>query len=369
MKFLCNGSELREATNKIKSVISGNSPEPILNGIKIVAKDGTVEFTAKDNDTTIDKKVIADVKIEGETVVEGKFFCDLCNLLKDTQIEIVVSSDNKMTIKYGENVVDANCFDPNEYPPNTVIDSANHFVMMSRDFCELVKKIDFCAGTDSGRPILKGIFLELEDDNITGVTLDGYRLAKVAKKLEKSVEEKFSCVVPAKSLSDAAKIIGDNLDTITFHLNKSFLVLDAGHIKITISLLEGDYINYRQVIPATVAATAILEKDTLKKSIERVKLITMNEKANSLSMEFGSVQTILSSKSQRGTITEKLASTLDGIENKIGFNAKFVTDALDAIDTESVTIKMNTPTSPVLFLPTGGDEGVMYLVLPLRLSE
>jgi len=366
MKFLCGGSDLRDATTKIKSVLNNKSPDAVLSGVKVVAKSNFVTFTASNSEIAINRTINADVKIEGETVVEGSFFCGLCNLLRDNQIEIVVS-ENRMTIKYGENVVDANCYDPLDYPRQVEAEKSNSFEMVSNDFCELVKKVEFCASIEDSRPILKGIYLEIESNLITGVALDGYRLAKASKQIiENNIQQKLAVVVPAKSLDETAKTIGGTLDHINISVGKSHIFVNAGHTKITIRLLDGEYINYKQVIPTTFAGTIILPKNPLKSSIERVKLITVGEKSNALRMEFLQNQTILSSQSERGKITEKVSTKLDGVETKIGFNAKFVTEALDAIDTESITIKINNSTSPVLFLPTG-DEGYLYLVLPLRL--
>ncbi|MCL2599446.1 MAG: DNA polymerase III subunit beta, partial [Firmicutes bacterium] len=285
MKFICSGIDLKEATGKLKSVVSGASPDDILNGIKVVASKGVVSFTASDREMTVDKRLGADVKVEGSTVVEGRFFCDLCSLIGDMQVHIVVS-DNTMTIKYGDNVVEATCFDSNDYPISRVFDKTSEFEIVSSELCDLVDKIEFCASIDNARPILRGICMEIDDKVVTGVALDGYRLAKMSKKLEKSTIKNTSFVVPAKALKEAVRSIGSTLDVVKILVDKSAILIDAEHIKITIVLLEGEYLNHRQFIPTSFSSTAVVPKEQLKTSIGRVKLITQNEKANALAMEF-----------------------------------------------------------------------------------
>jgi DNA polymerase-3 subunit beta len=367
MKLICSGSDLSDAVQKVFKAVAPKSTNPILEGIKLKAENGALELAATDNELSIEKCIVADVKIEGETVVPGRFFAEFIKKLTHERIELTLNERNQLRIKYTESEGTLNCMPAHEFPDIKELTSAESFIIIKNEFKDLVNKIAFSVSGDEARPILRGVLLEVEEVTLTGVALDGYRLAKSIKPIEKT-SALMSAVVPARCLTEISKLIEDTADPVEIKIQKNYLMVDLGHTRITTRLLDGDFINYKQIIPPHFETLVTLPKEQFEAGLERAILLARIDKNNLVRFDIRENAMRMSSNNEIGNINEKLPIKMDGRDISIAFNARYFTELLRYIDGDSIRIKFIDAISPCVVVPTGALEDFMYLVLPVRMT-
>lgn len=364
MLVTCQGLELSEALLKVSKAISNKITNPILEGIKLVAEDGTLTLSATDTELSIEKKIKADVKSEGETVVPGRFITEFVKKLTNSNIELDVNEKNQMSIRYEESQSIIQCYNPIEYPGFKKIDTKDYFGITQKDFKSCVSKTIFAVALDDSRPILKGVLFDIADGEVNVVALDGYRLAKVKKPVTTNV--KRSIVVPSRSLSELSKLIEDSDDIINVYLDQYTIMVDLGDTKVTSRLLEGDYINYKQIIPANYESFVTVNKAQFEESLERATLLSRTSNNNFVKFEIKENNICLTSNSELGNLKENIAVTLQGKDLIISFNPRYYLESLKAVSNEFVKICFNSASTPCVIVPTNNDE-FLYLILPVRI--
>lgn len=365
MKIICDGADLSDAVLKVSKGTSNKTTNPILEGIKVVAEEDYVTLSATDLELSIEKTIKGMVQIEGEMVVPGKFFCEYIKKLNNEQIELTVDDRNMLSIKYTDSVGKIQCMQSGEFPIIKKLEDSNNFVMKQKDFKSLIAKSIYAVAVEDVRPILKGVKLEIKGNQITAVALDGYRLAVVKKPLVSTTAE-FSCIVPARSLNEISKSLSDDDNDIQINVSRNFLMVDIDNTKITTRLLEGDFIDYNQIIPTNFSTTAILNKDQLLDALERASLLSRIDRNNLVRFDISDKVMILSSKSEIGDIKENITISLKGSDLSIAFNARYFTEALRAITDEFLKLDFTSAVSPCIITSNDSDE-FLYLILPVRI--
>lgn len=308
MKLICNGSDLADAVGKVYKAVSARTTNPVLEGIKIKAENGTLKLTATDLELAIEKIIVADVKIEGETVVPGRF-CRVRQKLTQEQIELSLNEANRLKIKYTDSEGELQCLNADDYPEVKELSDAQKFVIVKNEFKDLVNKVAFSVATDDARPMLKGVLLEIDEVTLTAVALDGYRMAKCIKPIEKT-SAMMHALVPARCLTEISRLIDDSTDPVEVCIQKNYLSVDLEHTRITTRLLDLDFINYKQIIPAYFETIATLPKDQFEAGLERAILLSRSDKSNLVRFDLRENVMQLSSNSEIGNITEKSLSSL-----------------------------------------------------------
>jgi len=359
----CQGLELSEALLKVSKAISSKITNPILEGIKMVAEDDTLTLSATDTELSIEKKIKANVKSEGETVVPGRFITEFVKKLTNSIIELEVNDKNQMLIKYEESESIIQCYNPIEYPGFKKINTSNYFALTSKDFKSCVNKTIFSVALDDSRPILKGVLFDINKKEVNVVALDGYRLARVKKAVNANIEK--SIVVPARSLSELSKLIDDSDDIINIYIDEYTIMADLGDTKVTSRLLEGDYINYKQIIPANYESFVTVNKAQFEESLERATLLSKTSNNNFVRFEIKENNILLTSNSELGNLKENIPVTLAGKDLTISFNPRYFLESLKVVANDFVKICFNDPARPCVIVPTENDE-FLYLILPVR---
>lgn len=365
MKLICDGLDLSDAVLKVIKATSAKTTNPILEGIKLVAEDDYLTLSATDLELAIEKKIKAEIFIEGETVVPGKFFSEYIKKLTNEQIELNLNENNMLNIKYTDSVGTIQCLNSAEFPNIKKLESAEYFEISSKDLKALINKTVFSVAVDDSRPILKGVLFEIGENKIKGVALDGYRVALVNKELKNSTA-KFSCIVPARSLSEISKFIEDNDETIKVNVQKNYLMVEINETKIITRLLDGDFINYNQILPAAFTTSITVNKAQLEDALDRASLLSRIDKNNLVKYEITDKLMKLSSKSDIGDIKENITIALNGNDLTIAFNARYFTEALRVISDEFIKLNFTTASAPCVITSAQTDEFI-YLILPVRI--
>lgn len=365
MKLICEGLDLSDAVLKVIKATATRTTNPILEGIKLSAGEDTLTLSATDLELSIEKTIPADVKIEGEVVVPGKFFADFVKKLSSEQIELSLDGKNQLKIKYTDSEGFLQCMNNDEFPQIKELVNPEKFVIKNNDFRDLINKTIFSVAVDDSRPILKGCLFEIEENKITAVALDGYRLALVHKPIS-SASSKITCIVPARTLAEISRLLDDSEETIEVFVQKNYMLVQVGGTKIITRLLDGEFINYKQVIPQNTSTVVTINKKQLEFGLERASLLAKMDRNNLVKFDIRDNLLTLTSSSDIGNVTENITIALDGKDITIAFNARYFSECMRNIEDEFIKINFTSPIAPCTIESTEQDE-YLYLILPMRI--
>lgn len=359
----CQGLELSDAFLRVSKAISNKITNPILEGIKIVAEDNTLTMSATDTELSIEKKIKAEVKVEGETVVPGRFITEFVKKLTNSTIELEVNEKNQLKIRYEDSESMIQCYNPVEYPGFKKVDTNEFFGISKKDFKTCVNKSIFSVAVDDSRPILKGVLFDINKNELNTVALDGCRLARVKKHINSQITK--SIVVPARSLNELSRLIDDSDDIINVYIDQYTIMVDLGDTKVTSRLLEGEYINYKQIIPVNYETFVIINKEQFEQALERATLLSRANASNYVKFDIKENNLCITSTSELGNIKENIPVNVSGKDLMITFNPRYFLECLKVNTNEFVKICLNKDSTPCVVVPTEEDE-FLYLILPVR---
>ena len=364
MKFICDGEELAEAVATVSRASNARAINPILEGIKITAKDGAVTLAATDLEMYVQKTIRADIQIAGTAVVPGKLFSEYIGRLGAHPVTVSMEGET-MRVVHGENVLAFQCLLLVEYPDIINISKKPHFSIKSDDLRDFITKARVSASGDDSRPILKGILCEVGKDTMTGVALDGFRLSKVEKPVKNHADE-IKVVVPVRSFDEIKKLIADDNGEVSVILDKKFFQINIGKVVFAGRLIDGEFINYNQIIPTKFESNVVVERAGFDKAVDRAGLLGRSDKINLVTLGITDKLVSITSNNEIGQIAEKVAAKLTGKDIKIAFNAKYLSDVLKATAAEFVKISFNGELGPCIIEPAKAADH-LFLVLPVRI--
>lgn len=365
MKIECNGNDLCEAVGRVIKAVSTRSTNPILEGIKMTADDGTLTLTATDLELSIEHMIKAKIYETGEVVVPGKLFGDFVKKLTAQNI-ILTAGTSRLKIDYERSEGELGCYSADLFPEVNKVEDSQHFEIKGTDFRDIVNNVAFSVATDDSRAPLKGVLFEINENDVVAVALDGYRLAKCVKPLL-STTACTSILVPVRALTEISKLVPDNTDNIKLYIHKNYLMARIDATTITTRLIDGDFVNYRQIVPQHFDTQVYIPKTLFENAIERAVLTAQSEK-NSYLVRFDISQSNMTvrSRSDVGNVEENVPVKTDGADMAISFNARYFIEFLHYINCDTVVLNMNNSTSACVIAPAGGLDEYIYLVLPVR---
>ena len=367
MKTVVKGLDLSNAVGKVSKAISTKSPNQLLEGIKLSCKGDTLTLTATDTEIAIEKMIKCETFMEGETVVPGRLFTEFTKKLEAVEdIELTLTDDERLKIVYNGSESYFQVLSAAEYPVIKKDINRNSFVIKQKTFKDLILSTTFACAQDDSRPILKGCLLELSEDTITCVALDGFRLA-VCKKTVKEATGDIKAIVPARALVEITRLIEKEEDYVTVVIQDNSLMIDVDNTVFTTRLLEGEYIDYKKIVPQSYLTTFRVNKNQLYESIERASVMARIMK-NIVKFDVKENALDVSSDSEVGNVKENVLINLEGKDLTIAFNSKYLIDCLRVITDEFLTFNLNTSIAPCVIKPNSSDE-YLYLILPVRLSQ
>ncbi len=366
MKFVCNGMILSDAAFTVSKACAVKTITPVLECIKIEAKNDVLTLTAYDGEISIQKKIVAEVLEEGELCVNGKFFADFIGKISLDEV-VVVSDENGVLIRYGESETYMQTLPASDFPVfNTSVENeAKYFEAKEEDLKDLISKVVFCAATDDSRPILKGCLLEAKEDKLAATALDGFRMASSYCEANSSGGE-IKIVCPARTLSEISRMLeGDEL--LKIYADKNRLSVAVKDTVITSRLCTGEFVRKENLYPVEFTTKVTAKKSELIQSIERAAVLTRGDKRNLVLFDIKMGKITITANSDMGKVEETIEAELDGKELKIAMNGKYLLDAVKALDEEEVQLSFNTSASPFT-VENKEDKRCQYLILPLKMS-
>ena len=371
MKFICEKENLLLGLNAVSRTSVGRTTTPILEGILLTLKNNQLIMTTNDLEIgmeyTLDN---CDAIEEGSTVVECRMFGEIIRKLPNSSITISVNDKKLLVIECEGSIYKLSTMNAEEFPvlPNVNIEKSVH--ISQRMLKDMIKKTIFAVSAEENRPIFTGCLFEIKNNNMCVVAVDGFRLA--LRKIMMTYEGNFSAIVPGKYLNEIIKNLQDNDEIIDIGIAKNQALFELKNCKIVTRLLEGEFLNYNNVIPEDRETRIKVNKSALQGAVERASIfsITASEKEKKypikMFVSLGSV--IISCTSQVGDAKEEVIVETEGKELEIGFNPKYLLDALKVIEDEEIYMDFGTNISPCVIRPIADDK-FTYMVLPVRLKE
>lgn len=369
MKFTCSQQKLSKSLNIVSKAVSIRTTIPILKGILLKVENNSLTLSASDLDLSIQKSIDVNTITEGAVVIPAKLFSDIIRKLPNEEILIEEEENNVILIKTSKSEFKIIGFSSEEFPNlNEEEQNLNKIYLDREIFKNMISRTSFAASTDESKGVLTGILTEIEENYINMIALDGFRMA-VTREYMKNAEAN-NIIISAKILNEINKIIsesdGDDDIKISLGQKKAFINVDTTNI--ISRLLEGEFIKYKDIIPKTCGTTITINRSELIESIERASLLAKEGKNNLIRINIKNNLLTLTSKSEEGNVKEEIIMEKQGEDIEIGFNSKYMIDALKAVDDDYVNIEFNTSVTPALIKPVEGNL-YEYLVLPVRISS
>ena len=362
MKFVCDGLSLAEAVVKVSKACAVRTTAPIMECIKLSAYGSEVSLLASDGELSISKTVRAEVFEEGDVCVPGKLFSDFIGKLSGEEVSLS-TGDKGLEIAYRDAGSFLQSLPADEFPRIDFSIGENSFTMKQEALKKIISEVIFCCAADDSRPILKGCLMEFKDE-LEMCALDGYRLACTkAEIVTKSGEKSIIC--PARTLSEISKLLEGESEEITLYTQGGMLLVQSEGTTVVSRLYQGDFIRKENVVPSNFSTVVTLEKEELIASVERAAILIRGDKNNLITMEIAQDCAKISSVSDFGNVAEVVKAQVEGVELTISMNAKYLLDALRALEEEKVAISFNGAVSPFILQNEQGKES-LYLILPVR---
>ena len=367
MKIVCNTLELSEACQNVQRAASTKTAIPAIEGILMIAKDGTLTLTGYDLEMGITTSIPARIEEEGELVLNAHMFSETLRKLPDVNVSIDSDARHIATISCGEFESTLIGISAEEYPDLPSV-SGGYPISVKQDILkDMIRKTIFSAAIKDSKIVHTGIKFEIEQNHIRLIAVDGVRLAIRNENIVYEGEN-LSFVVPAKTLSEVTKLMTDEDAEVTLGVGKRHIIFEVNGYNIISRLLDGEFLNYKAAIPSATKTVINVNTKSLIDSIDRTSLIITDKIKSPVKCIFGENLIKISSITSLGTANDKISASIDGESCTIGFNNKYMLDALKVCDTDEVKIMLNGPVAPILIVPNDGDSFI-FLILPVRLKN
>lgn len=365
MKFRISKEALLDGLQKVQHVVSSRTTLPILSNVLIVAKGDRLQFTTTDLDVGITGSVLANVDKEGATTLPAKKIVNIVRELPASEVEVSVDSKNVATIISGAAHFKVNGLSDAEFPPFPDFNGAKEFKIQQDDLRDGLKKTSYAISTDETRYVLNGIFTSFRDGKMTLVATDGRRLAMAESDLEFPASHETDVIIPTKAVQELQRLLGTEGE-MTLRLSDNQVSITVGDTLLVSKLIEGNYPNYRQVIPSDANERVELPREALLDTVRRVSLLS-SDKSSSVKLLFADNKVEISANSPDvGEAREEMLVKYEAKPIQVAFNPEFMMAPLRALDTETVYLDLIDEMSPGVIRIDGS---FLYVLMPMRVTS
>ena len=372
MKIVCEREKILKAINSVVKGVASKTTMPILEGILLQTNDNEVKLTTYDLEIGIEYIMEAEVKEQGATVVNAIMFSEIIRRLPDTEISFTLNEQNLLEIECEGSLYKLATMKAEEFPELPKISIENSVEIEQNTLKNMIRKTIFAVSTEENRPIFTGCLFEIKENKLNVVAVDGFRLAWKSIFLPNKVND-FSAVIPGRTLNEVNKIILDSFDTIKIGVSKNQALFEMDNCKIVTRVLDGEFLNYANVIPSNWETRIRVNRNTLQNCFERISLISSSsvekEKKYPVKVFVDIGKVTISCTNQTGDAKEEIYVSTEGKNLEAGFNPKYFLDSLKAIDDEEIFVDFGTSISPCIIRPVEESGDYIYMILPIRLKE
>ena len=366
MKIICNKSALLTGVNTVLKAVPARTTMPILECILIDTTSGVIKLTANDMDLGIETTVNGDVLDKGCIALEAKLFSEIVRKLPDSEVTIETDDNNKALIKCEKAKFNIAGKDGEDFVALPEIEKA-HFITLSQfSLKEIIRQTIFSISDNESNRMMSGELLQIDQDQLRLVSLDGQRISIRKISLKESYDP-IKAVIPGKTLNEISKILfGDMEDDVRIYFTDRHVLFEFDQTVVVSRLLEGEYFQIDKMISSDYNTKITINKKELQGCIERASLLIRESERKPIIINVTDGSMEMKIQSAMGSMNEDIDISKEGRDIMIGFNPKFILDALRVIDDEEITMYLVNPKAP--FIIKNDEQSYIYLVLPISFN-
>ena len=368
MNFIVSSASLTKQLQLISGVLNNNNTLPILDNFLFEIKDGILNVTASDLGTTMSSSLKIEAKTNFEVAVPAKFLLDILKTFADHPLTFTIQDNFGIEISSDYGKYKLSGFDGKEFPRVPEIEQISHLSISAEILLKAINKTLFAAGNDELRPVMSGVYCDINKEQITFVATDAHKLVRYSRFDTKS-DLSTAIILPSKPLTLLKNSLSNSDEEVSMDFNQNNAFFTYGKVKLICRLLEGKYPNYEAVIPKENPNVLTVDKQLLLNSIKRVSIFS-NKSTYQVKFRIAGSELNISAEDldYSNEANERLTCSYQGDDMEIGFNSRFLIDMLNNVDSEEVNIEMSAPNRAGLILPAEIDkkkEDILMLVMPV----
>lgn len=368
MRFTCEKSMLVQGLNIAGRTVAQKSSLSVLEGILCKAGVG-LSLTGYNMETAISYDVEAEVSDAGSCILPAKLFGDIIRRLPEGPVTVSVDENYKVSIRAGYASFTISAENAEDYPELPDVNTGRSVMIPQNKLKDMITGTIFAVSENQGRPIHTGVKFEVTDDSISAIAVDGFRLARMTWHSEVSIGRDMQFVVPAAGLKEVEKILTDSEEEAAFTLGQKHILFQIGGATLVCRLLEGDFLDWRKVVPTNCPVKLVANVSDFAASIERVGLIVSEKYKSPVRCVFSDQVLQLRTNTTIGAAEDRCSIAGDGKELEIGFNVRYLADALRVIPSEEVVLELTNGLSPIVLTPVDEKFDFSYMILPVRIKN
>ena len=367
MRFTCEKSYLLQGLNIAGRTVAQKSSLSAIEGILCKAATG-LSLTGYNMETAITYLIDSEVSDPGACVLPAKLFGDIVRRLPEGPVTVVVDDNYKGSIRAGYASFTISAESADDYPDLPDVGDGRSVYIPQSALKDLISGTIFSVSDNQSRPIHTGVRFEVNEGIISAIAVDGFRLARRTFHPENPVNRTLAFVVPAQGLKEVEKILSDSDEDASFTIGPKHILFQIGGATLGCRLLEGDFLDWRRVVPTDCPIKLCAHVSDLVASIERVGLIVSEKYKGPVRCVFSNQVLLLKTNTTIGAAEDRCAIAGDGKELEIGFDVRYLADALRAIPSEEVILELTNGLSPIVLTPAEEKYDYSYMVLPVRIK-
>ena len=368
MRFTCEKSMLVQGLNIAGRAVAQKSSLSVIEGI-LCRAGHHLSLTGYNMETAITYEIEAEVSDPGDCILPAKLFGDIIRRLPEGPVTVVVDDGFKVSIRSGFASFTISAESAEDYPDLPDVNAGRAIQIPQNKLKELISGTLFAVSENQGRPIHTGVKFEVTDTSITSIAVDGFRLARRTFHPQEGTGRELNFVVPAAGLKEVEKILTDSDDNAAFTLGTKHILFQIGAATLVCRLLEGEFLDWRKVVPTNCPIKLVANVGDLSSSVDRVGLIVSEKYKSPVRCIFGHQELLMRTNTTIGAAEDRCSIAGDGKELEIGFNVRYLADALRAIPSEEVTLELTNGLSPIVLTPVDEKHDFAYMVLPVRIKN
>ena len=368
MRFTCEKNWLVQGLNIAGRTVAQKSSLSVIEGILCRAGQG-LSLTGYNMETAITYMIEADVADPGVCILPARLFGDIIRRLPEGPVTVVVDENYKVSIRSGYASFTISAESAEDYPDLPDVNEGKAIRIPQTAMKELIGGTIFAVSENQGRPIHTGVKFEVTDDSVSAIAVDGFRLARRTYHPKESLGRNLSFVVPAAGLKEVEKILSDADADVSFTLGSKHILFQIGAATLVCRLLEGEFLDWRRVVPTNCPIKLVADVGDLSSSVERVGLIVSEKYKSPVRCIFSHNELLMRTNTTIGAAEDKCSLAGDGKELEIGFNVRYLADALKVVPSDEVTLELTNGLSPIVLTPVDDKYDFAYMVLPVRIKN
>ena len=368
MRFTCEKNMLVQGLNIASRTVAQKSSLSVIEGILCRAGQN-LSLTGYNMETAITFSVEADVADPGECILPSKLFGDIVRRLPEGPVTVVVDDNYKVSIRAGYASFTISAESADDYPELPDVGDGRAIRIPQKELKNLISGTIFAVSENQGRPIHTGVKFEVTNESVSAIAVDGFRLARRTFHPEEATGRELSFVVPAAGLKEVEKILTDSEDAVGFTLGSKHILYQIGAATLICRLLEGEFLDWRRVVPTNCPIKLVAHVSDLASSVDRVGLIVSEKYKSPVRCTFSNQVLNMRTATTIGAAEDRCSLAGDGKELEIGFNVRYMADALRAVPSEEVTLELTNGLSPIVLTPVDDKYDFAYMILPVRIKN